>query len=107
MPSAGNGPQPKISAGESGTSSATPTQVTAAGSAMLPVPRITAASELKSQTSTAPANTQFEYVSAASSEAPLPPSTRYSQRPPPSTPIMNAPPKASAITSACSASASA
>ena len=60
MPSAGNGPQPKISAGESGTRITTPTQVTAAGNAMLPVPRITAASELNNHTSTAPAKTQFE-----------------------------------------------
>ncbi len=60
MPSAGNGPQPKISAGESGTRITTPAQVTTAGSAMLPVPRTTEASELKSQISSAPANTQFE-----------------------------------------------
>ena len=60
MPSAGNGPQPKMSTGDSGTRTTTPAQVTAAGNAMLPVPRRTAASELKSQTSTAPAKTQFE-----------------------------------------------
>ena len=60
MPSAGTGPQPKISSGDKGTSAITPTTVTLAGTAMLPVPRITAASELKSQTSTAPANTQLE-----------------------------------------------
>ena len=56
----GIGPQPKISSGDSGTSSTTPATVTLAGTAMLPVPRITAASELNSHTSTAPANTQFE-----------------------------------------------
>jgi hypothetical protein len=49
-----------VGAGESGTRITTPAQVTTAGNAMLPVPRITAASELNSQTSTAPANTQFE-----------------------------------------------
>ena len=60
MPKPGTGPQPKISSADSGTSSGTPAQVTSAGKAMLPVPRITAASELNSHTSTAPANTQFE-----------------------------------------------
>ena len=60
MPSAGTGPQPKISNGDSGMSTAAPAQVTQAGTAMLPVPRITAASELNSHTSTAPANTKFE-----------------------------------------------
>ncbi len=73
MPSAGNGPHPKISTGDIGIRITTPTQVTAAGSAMLPVPRMTAASELNSQTSTAPAKIQFEYVRAASRERPLPP----------------------------------
>jgi hypothetical protein len=62
-----------MSAGDAGTRITTPMQVTAAGNAMLPVPRRTAASELKSHTSTAPAKTQFEYVSAASSARPLPP----------------------------------
>lgn len=60
MPMPGIGPQPKISKGDSGTSTTTPATVTLAGTDMLPVPRITAASELKSHTSTAPANTQFE-----------------------------------------------
>ena len=60
MPSRGNGPQPKMSAGDSGITISAPMQMTAAGNAMLPVPRITAPSELNSHTSTAPANTQFE-----------------------------------------------
>ena len=60
MPNAGIGPAPKISSGDSGTTSSTPASVTRAGSTMLPVPRITAANALNSQTSTAPANTQFE-----------------------------------------------
>ena len=60
MPNAGNGPQPKISTGDSGIRIAVPARVTMAGTAMLPVPRITAASELKSHISTAPAKTQLE-----------------------------------------------
>ena len=73
IPSAGNGPQPKMSAGESGITTRAPTQITEAGNAMLPVPRMTAASELKSHTSTAPAKTQLEYVNAAARDGPLPP----------------------------------
>ena len=73
MPSAGNGPQPKISRGESGTSTTTPRQTASAGTSMFPVPRITLASAFISQTSRLPAKTTFEYVMAASSEAPLPP----------------------------------
>ena len=57
---AGSGPQPKISRRDSGTSTTAPITVTMAGNAMLPVPRITADSELNSHTSTAPANTQLE-----------------------------------------------
>ena len=60
MPMAGIGPQPKISTGESGTSSATPTQTAADGTSMLPVPRIELASAFISQTSTLPANTTLE-----------------------------------------------
>ncbi len=40
---------------------------------MLPVPRITAANELNSQSGTAPANTSVEYVTAAASEPSRPP----------------------------------
>ena len=40
-----------------GISSTVPEMVTVAGTRMLPVPRISAAIELKSHTSTAPANT--------------------------------------------------
>ena len=50
MPRRGNGPQPKMRQGDSGISTTTPAQVTTAGIAMLPVPRITLASELKTQT---------------------------------------------------------
>jgi hypothetical protein len=59
--------------GDSGISTAAPTQVTTAGTAILPVPRITLASELKSHTRTAPPNTTLEYVSAAAREDPSPP----------------------------------
>ena len=105
MPSAGKGPQPKISAGDSGTSSTAPTEVTMAGTAMLPVPRITAASALNSHTSTAPANTQLEYSSAACSEPPRPPICPYSAGPPSSTAAMKASPKPRAMSTACSTSA--
>lgn len=60
MPIAGTGPQPKMSSGDSGISTTTPATVTLAGTAMLPVPRITAASELNNHTRTAPVNTQLE-----------------------------------------------
>ena len=40
---------------------------------MLPLPQITADSELKTHTSTAPAKTRFECVGAASSASPVPP----------------------------------
>ena len=60
MPSAGTGPQPKISSGDSGISNDHAGAVTSAGTAMLPVPRITLASELNSHTSTAPAKTTLE-----------------------------------------------
>ena len=42
MPSAGNGPRPKIRHGDSGTSSTTPALTASAGTSMLPVPRIDA-----------------------------------------------------------------
>ena len=73
MPMAGIGPKPKISAGESGTSSTTPMQIAIAGTNMLPVPRITLASAFISQTSTVPPNTTLEYSIAASSDPPRPP----------------------------------
>ncbi len=73
MPNAGTGPQPKIRSGDNGTSRTTPTQMASDGSIMLPVPRITLASACVSHTSTLPAKTTFEYLSAASSEPPWPP----------------------------------
>ena len=51
---------PKISIGESGTSTTTPAQITTAGTSMLPVPRITLASPFISHSSTLPANTTLE-----------------------------------------------
>ena len=60
MPSAGKGPQPKISSGDSGMTISAPMQLTVAGVAMLPVPRITLDSELNSQTRTAPAKVMLE-----------------------------------------------
>src|SRR2546425_545248 len=59
-PSRGNGPQPKMRHGDRGMSAAAPTDVTAAGTAMLPVPRITFASELKIQITMAPEKTTLE-----------------------------------------------
>ena len=73
MPIAGNRPKPKISAGDSGTSSTTPIQIAIAGTNMLPVPRMTLASAFISQTSTVPPNTTLEYRIAASSDPPWPP----------------------------------
>ena len=60
MPSAGNGPRPKIRHGDNGTSSTTPTQTANAGKNMLPVPRITLASAFISHTNAVPANTTLE-----------------------------------------------
>lgn len=60
MPRRGNGPQPKIRHGDSGISSAAPTEVITAGVIMLPVPRSTFASELKTQIRIAPEKTTFE-----------------------------------------------
>ena len=60
MPKRGNGPEPKISSGDSGIRTTAPDAVTVAGNDMLPVPRITAASELNSQSGIAPANTSVE-----------------------------------------------
>ena len=76
MPRGGNGPQPKISAGESSRVKAPPPIITLAGKSMLPVPRTTLASVLRSQTLRAPANTIFEYASAAASASPVPPMAR-------------------------------
>jgi hypothetical protein len=60
MPSAGNGPRPKIRHGDSGTSSTTPPLAASAGTSMLPVPRITLASAFVSQISGVPAKTILE-----------------------------------------------
>ena len=73
MPSAGMGPRPKISTGESGRRRTTPSQTASAGTSMLPVPRITLANAFITHTSTLPAKTTLEYSSAASSEPPSPP----------------------------------
>jgi len=59
-PSLGNGPQPKISAGERVTRNGLPPSTIPAGSSMLPVPRTALASVLKSQTAAAPAKITFE-----------------------------------------------
>ena len=60
MPSRGTMPKPKIRSGDTGISTTAPTQATAAGSHMLPVPRMTLASELNSQIRIAPAKIVFE-----------------------------------------------
>ena len=60
MPSAGNGPRPKIRQGDSGISSTTLLQITRAGTNMFPVPRMTLASAFISHTSGVPANTTLE-----------------------------------------------
>ncbi len=51
---------PKIRQGESGTSTTTPTQITRAGTSMLPVPRITLAKPFMAQTRTLPLKTMLE-----------------------------------------------
>ena len=60
IPMAGTGPRPKISTGESGTSSTTPMQIASEGTNMLPVPRMALAQAFISQVRTLPANTTFE-----------------------------------------------
>ena len=60
MPSAGNGPMPKIRHGDSGTSTATPALTDNDGTSMLPVPRMTLASAFISQTSGVAAKTMLE-----------------------------------------------
>ncbi len=60
MPSAGNGPMPKIRHGDSGTSTTTPTQITKAGTSMLPVPRIALARAFRIQMKILPAKTTLE-----------------------------------------------
>src|SRR6266404_3131417 len=107
MPSRGSGPQPQMRAGESTTRKAPPTTTTTAGSRMLPAPRRTLPSVLKSQTAPAPAKTTLEYVSAAASTPSVPPMARYSRGPPHSMPTVNAAAKASAMRSPWSTSASA
>ena len=49
-----------IRIGDAGISTAAPAQLTIAGTAMLPVPRMTLASALSSQTSRLPAKPTFE-----------------------------------------------
>ena len=49
-----------MSAGENGIKMTAPATVTAAGTSMLPVPRMIAASELNIQIRVAPANTRLE-----------------------------------------------
>src|SRR5436309_2324542 len=56
MPRRGNGPQPQINAGESTTRSGPPPTTTTAGSRMLPAPRRTLPSVLKSQKAPEPAD---------------------------------------------------
>ena len=56
----GNGPHPKMRHGDNGISAAAPANVTMAGTAMLPVPRMTLASELKIHTRIAHENMTFE-----------------------------------------------
>ena len=65
---------PNIKQGESGTRITIPPQITSAGNNMLPVPRMTLASAFITQSKTFPANTTFEYWSAARSEPSRPPS---------------------------------
>ncbi len=73
IPSLGTMPKPKINSGDTGISTTAPTQATTAGSHMLPVPRMTLASELNNQIRIAPANNVSEYASAAVSEPSAPP----------------------------------
>ena len=51
---------PKISRGDNGTRTTTPTQMTNAGTSMLPVPRTTLAKPFMTQSNTLPANTTLE-----------------------------------------------
>ena len=74
---------------------------------MLPVPRTTLASMLKSQTATAPAKTTREYATAASRAPSRAPIAWYSGRPPGRTTAVNTPPRTSAMTIAWATSASA
>ncbi len=59
-PSAGTGPQPKISKGEIRTWASTLLAITAEGRAMFPVPRTAPPSRLSIQIDTAPPNATFE-----------------------------------------------
>ena len=59
-PSAGNGPQPKMSAGDSGISTTAPAQVTIGGHRHVAGAADHAASELNSQTRIAPAKIELE-----------------------------------------------
>ncbi len=67
---------PKSRQGDSGTSTTTPTQITTAGTSMLPVPRIALASAFMIQMKILPEKTTLEYASAAVSSSPRPPSAR-------------------------------
>ncbi len=51
---------PKISNGDTGTSTRTPTQMTNAGTSMLPVPRMTLAKPFITQSNTFPEKTTLE-----------------------------------------------
>jgi hypothetical protein len=60
MPSAGNGPTPKIRQGDSGTRRTIPVETASDGTSMLPVPRMTLASAFISHTRGVPRNTTLE-----------------------------------------------
>src|SRR5712691_9163195 len=107
MPRRGRPAAPKISAGDRVTRTAPPPMATPAGRAMLPVPRTTLASVLKSQTAAAPAKTTLEYATAAARAPSRAPMAWYSGRPPVTTTAVNTPPRASAMTIAWATSASA
>jgi len=107
MPSPGNGPAPKISTGETTSSTPTPPASTSAGSRMLPLPRSTLAKALSSHSSVAPQKIALEYVSADASPASRPPIAAYSHGPPSSAHSVNTTPKPSEITTECITSDSA
>src|SRR5829696_6736035 len=72
-PSAGIGPQPKISAGEMAMWTTTQATSTAACRLMLPVPRTALPRRLSTQMPTAPPNATFAYESASASISSRPP----------------------------------
>jgi hypothetical protein len=59
-PSRGNGPQPRIRQGDSGTRITVRPTLTPAGTTMFPVPRMTLAKALNTQIKTIPAKTMSE-----------------------------------------------